>query len=348
MRTFVLGAGSSLHVKYPLTKDLGPRLIEWAEKNPRPQNLYWIDAEQMARLFTSFDDIEGIVTELENPTPGSPVSKLSKGERGSVLAGLRNALCEFFDSIRTNDAPLYRQFANEVVQPGDTIITFNYDVSLERELRRAGKWQIDDGYGFDFGITCLPRSTVKLLKLHGSTNWIDSLFSGIRTGTFVQGFGWEPRGLRPVVPPGEFEFLGYEGVTNPQFNNVGNVGGVDRSGSMILPSRNKRFYVSSSINPRERDEFWSALWGQAADALQNADEIVIIGYSLPPADNDAQRLLLESSNKESLLTICCGQDTDRLKKEFAHTGFSHIRCDSRRFENWPATQCAPHEASLAR
>ena len=140
------------------------------EGNPRPQNRYWLDTEEMARLFTSFDDIEGIVTELENPTPGSPASKLSQGGRGSILAGLRNVLCEFFDSIRTNDAPLYRHFANEVVQPGDIVISLNYDVSLDRELRRAGKWQISDGYGFDFGMTALPRSTVKLLKLHGSTD----------------------------------------------------------------------------------------------------------------------------------------------------------------------------------
>jgi hypothetical protein len=116
---------------------------------------------------------------------------------------------------------------------------------------------------------------------------------------------------------------------------------------MILPSRNKRFYVSSTVNPREREQFWSALWGQAANALQGSDEIVIIGYSLPGADAEARRLLLEKGNKNSLLTICCGQDTDRLKKEFVEAGFLRINSDSRRFEDWLATQSSPHEASVA-
>jgi hypothetical protein len=316
-----------LHVKYPLIKDLGPRLIEWVEKNPCPQNLPWIDSEKMARLFTSFDDIEGIVTDLENPKAASPVSKLTQGERARLLAGLRYALCEFFDSIRTNDALLYRQFANEVVQPGDIVISFNYDVSLDLELRRAGKWQIGKGYGFDLGIDSLPPSPVKMLKLHGSTNWMDPSFLGDR----------------PDILPQEFEFLEYHNIRDPRFNG----GAMIRSnGSMILPGRNKRLYVPTSFNPRERESFWSVLWGQATNALQKADEIVIIGYSLPPADVDARRLLLKTRNKDSLLTICCGRDTDRVGNEFTQGGFSHVRTDSKRFEDWLATQCAPHEASL--
>src|ERR1019366_3856265 len=35
-------------------------------------------------------------------------------------------------------APDYQQFAEAIAQPGDVIITFNYDDSLERELKRVG------------------------------------------------------------------------------------------------------------------------------------------------------------------------------------------------------------------
>jgi hypothetical protein len=39
MRVYILGAGASAHAGYPLTGDLGATLIEWADKNPRPDSL---------------------------------------------------------------------------------------------------------------------------------------------------------------------------------------------------------------------------------------------------------------------------------------------------------------------
>jgi hypothetical protein len=323
MRVFVLGAGASLHVGYPLVKELGRELVRWIANNPPPRNFpYWPDPDELEKC-GPIEDIEEIIARLEQ-TAGS----------GPILAGLREAICSYFDSIRANGASLYRQFASEVVQPGDVLITFNYDVSLERELRRAGKWEINDGYGFDLGIRNVPKSSTTILKLHGSTNWIDSLFGGMRAGTFSQGYGWDSLGFRPVVLPREFAFLGYEGVTDPK-----PVGGVTRSGSMVLMSRNKRFYVSTSINPREREPFWSTLWGHADTALRDAGEVVIIGYSLPEADVEARRLLLETANKHSLLTVCCGRDTNRVGDEFAQNGFPQVRTDTKRFEDWLAVQC---------
>jgi hypothetical protein len=297
--------------------------MKFIADSPGPRNYpYWPVPDKLKK-YGSLDDIEEIVTRLE----------ASEGT-GTLLAGLREAVCALFDSIRTNNASLYQRLASEVIQDGDVVITFNYDVSLDRELRKAGKWEISNGYGFDLGISDMPKSGTKLLKLHGSTNWMDSSFGGIGAGTFSQGFGWNPMCSRPVLLPREFGFLGYEGVTDPE-----PVGGVTRSGSMVLMSRNKRFYVSTSINPREREPFWSTLWGQADTALRNANEVVIIGYSLPDADAEARRLLLGTINRDSSLTICCGQNTDRVGNEFVRGGFSQVCTDSKRFEHWLAAQC---------
>jgi len=35
----------------------------------------------------------------------------------------------------------------ELLKPGDTIITFNWDILHESVLWRAGKWNFADGYG---------------------------------------------------------------------------------------------------------------------------------------------------------------------------------------------------------
>src|ERR1019366_1805028 len=53
----------------------------------------------------------------------------------------------YFNSLRSQPAELYRTFAENVLSPGDAVITFNYDLALDREMRRAGKWDIGKGYG---------------------------------------------------------------------------------------------------------------------------------------------------------------------------------------------------------
>ena len=333
MRAFIFGAGASLHVGYPLAKTLGIRLVDWAAKNPSPPHLYRIEPDELRTIFNeqALDDFEGIITELEDPIIGSSVSALPKWKRGSMLQGFRDTICAFLDSIRANDALLYRQFAKEIIQPSDVVITFNYDVSLERELRRAGKWQISDGYGFDLHIGSLPASAIELLKLHGSTNWIDLLFDGAREGSF--GFSTDSLGQRPVILPQEFEFLEFPGIKDPKFKG----GAVNRS--MILPGRRKKFYTPTSINPRERERFWHGLWQNARGALRKADEIVVVGYSLPVADERARDLVFNEIDHNSLLTLCCGRESNfRLQQEFLGAGFTHVRTDLEYFTDYIAAE----------
>jgi hypothetical protein len=65
---------------------------------------------------------------------------------------------------------------------GDSVITFNYDDALDRELKRAGKWDVlSQGYGFPFG-NGDDKCDVPLLKLHGSINWLWNPFGGARAG----------------------------------------------------------------------------------------------------------------------------------------------------------------------
>jgi hypothetical protein len=325
MRVFVFGAGASLHVGYPLTKALCSKLMEWASKNEPANQLYWPNRDELSR-FGSFDDIEELVSQVE---------KVSKP--GPILEGLRNGLCGYFDSIRANHAALYRQLAQEIVEPGDVVVSFNYDVSLDRELQRAGKWNPNTGYGFSVGMRGLPPSGTTLLKLHGSTNWMDSLFDGLRGGQFSQGS--DSHGPRPVLLPQELEFLGCPPETrDPRFNG----GGMLRNGSMILPSRDKRFYVGTSTNSRERGDFWSSLWHQAAMALREAREISVIGYSFPSADKDARELLLNNSNRRCRLAICSGSDTTHIREQFVSAGFlpERIVDDSRYFEEWIEAECS--------
>src|SRR5262249_30688248 len=126
-------------------------------------------------------------------------------------------------------AELYDRFAAEVLIPGDAVITFNYDVALDRALKRSGKWTIRDGYGFEIERLALEPSTCTLLKLHGSTNWRGELFGG------MEGFGqWNGPSLgeRPVIDPAEFGYLGYDGMSDARCQN-----GRVRIASLIADSK---------------------------------------------------------------------------------------------------------------
>ena len=339
MTTYVFGAGASIHAGYPLAKDLGASLLAYADTYAPGNYIYWLDPAELRRLFPNTDeDFEGLISELEEPSPGSQIAGLPLRKRGAILAGIRNVLCEYFDSVRHRDASEYRRFASERAREQDTIITFNYDVSLERELRSVGRWEISDGYGFDICPDRLPRSPTKVLKLHGSTSWIDLLFNGSKGPGHAS---HEPRGPRPVVIPQEFQFLGYDASVVHDRSFKG--GGTDRRGSMILPGRHKRFFVGSSINAHERRDFWKSLWSQAALALANSDAIVIQGYSFPEADENARRLLFEGSNRRALLTISCGSATSRIRQEFRELGFTGVVEAPERFEDYLARQIRPRD-----
>jgi hypothetical protein len=146
------------------------------------------------------------------------------------------------------------------VRPGDTIITFNYDVSLERQLRLCSKWEVDGGCDLPNFPKLTPASPTIVLKLHGSTNWLDLVFRG------HMGYGKTPPttlGPRPVITPVELGYLGYDDtVRDPEFLG----GGATKAGSMVMPGRNKRFYVEVSEG-REReafcDRFVGTRWSRA-------------------------------------------------------------------------------------
>ena len=76
-----------------------------------------------------------------------------------------------------------------MIQAEDVVVTFNYDDSLERELRRRGLWDVSQGYGFPLGKSGQP-SPVLVLKLHGSINWLALIFGGVMV----------PRALRLLAP----------------------------------------------------------------------------------------------------------------------------------------------------
>lgn len=167
---------------------------------------------------------------------------------------------------------------------GDIVITMNWDTLVERVLLEDGRWLPRDGYGFqvqlkyvdsngeplsftsDVTRTISEISEVQVLKLHGSLGWRENEESKLYL-RFTQYLQYLPIKhskqqifVRDCAEPRYFRE--YEPV-------------------MIYPS-----FLKQLKTPQIQ-----LIWHRAAEELARADEIHIIGYSLPESDTAVRTLL---------------------------------------------------------
>ena len=284
MRTFVFGAGASAHAGYPLASKLWSALEQWGRTVIAPEEYRDGAFGTMNRMFDMSLPFELALTQLDERI-AAPLDLYDKACLPIVRGEIQHRICQYFDSVRAQRADLYDLFAQKVLAPGDVVITFNYDVSLDRELQKSGRWTALDGYGFALDGCSASRSQCTLLKLHGSTNWIAQLFGGLHGTTFAIDLGQPALGYRPVIPAPELKFL-ESGCTDPKF-----VMGTGYVLPLIMPAAKKKFYMETSLNPREWEDFWDYLWSQAEHSIAMSDELHIVGYSLPEYDDRARELL---------------------------------------------------------
>jgi len=330
--TYVFGAGASVHVGYPLASAMGEGLLDFMLAYPMPP--YPRQAQFVIDTFGKAPNIEDVITSFQSRIDSLErmnhvEAKAERMRLGNCLGFLNAALREWFREIHRNPAPAYAEFAAKVVQPGDVIITFNYDDSLERELRLVGKWDVSHGYGFPLGTDDI-HSDVLVLKLHGSMNWLVSLFGGITGGTFISSSS--ALGEQPVIHPADLEYLGYSQFSGRTYQSGG------AFPCLILPGRKKQFFYETS-GGRELANFWELLWSQAAHAVKHSEKVVLCGYSLLPVDQRARELLLKKPRKETHVSVICGGQSDRIASDFREAEFRSVRVfGGGYFEDWVRAQ----------
>jgi len=341
MTTYVLGAGASLNAGYPLAKTMATDLLRWMKRPTHDPDSYAgrypATAHFFEESFAPVENVEDLVTaiykligEYEN---GTREQRARRALIANEYGVLKNAVCAWFAEIRQGEAltsSAYQDFARNIVVPGDCIITFNYDVSLERELRKAGRFEVGDGYGFP--IEGLPgKSDTKVLKLHGSTSWLALLFGGMTSGFFKSQPG-STLSERPVIAKNELSFLGYADAVDRRFGKGGAALPV-----MIFPARSKEFYFATNTGI-EYAEFWDDLWRQAKKALESAARIVICGYSLLSVDERARKHLLNAPKKDAEIVVASGEDTGRIVGDYREAGYARaVAADEVFFQKWVAS-----------
>ncbi len=173
--TFILGAGASFHAGYPLIASMGKELFAWMRQPRTPVSYGFAEyADDLERRFG--DNIEsvlqGIDDEIRRHGPDRPA--FANCHRPAVAEAMRQWFVEIH---RGTHASAYQQFAAEIVQSGDTIITFNYDVGIGGSLRAVGKWHIGDVYGFPAKTTPVRFDRTRA-QIAWDINWFAILFQG--------------------------------------------------------------------------------------------------------------------------------------------------------------------------
>ena len=324
MKVFIIGAGFSKAAGYPLGNEMLAVLGEYVEQHRPAVHLQsfwkefvnWKDTQTDVGLsdLINTGNVELITTQLDlllaadeaNFVKYCLAAKVaSESERHDMISEreieienssnyfsqvkrardrLRRLLVDYFEhqdyeDSREENQEKYRyilELCRAKATGGDVFITFNYDTLLERALYSLGGWSPSDGYGFEVNFkqveqwrghepASLGSSEVSVLKLHGSVGWYlneetNKIF--LNWGNFLQHFIPGVRDSAEPDDPGEQYDIPF--VIDPSF-----------------------------IKPIEQEELLN-IWGKAKNALENANEALIIGYSMPQADASAQNLIVHS------------------------------------------------------
>ncbi|NTW60316.1 MAG: hypothetical protein HGB21_12655 [Nitrospirae bacterium] len=182
-------------------------------------------------------------------------------------------------SLEPKSCDFHKKFVANILRPGDTIITFNYDCVLDYSLQMWGsnKWNAHYGYGFNLGpggkyvaghdfwqpkVPSPKPETVMLYKLHGSLHFVitgddDSPHVKLKQRPYTKQAGG---GLKFTIIP---------------------------------PEWHKEFDKGA----------FSTLWAKASEAINRAEYIVFVGYSLPSTDLHSTDLFRTSVRKTELKSL---------------------------------------------
>lgn len=267
-RVFILGAGFSRAINddMPLLGDLQAGV----ESELRNRNI------EVGDDLVAIDNVERWLTVLADPAPWPSSSQQMRyaalfNDVSQAIHGVVTAM-----QIRTSVLPAPEwllQLVRYWDRTGATVITFNYDGLVELaylDVMEPG------GVYWPWNLYAVPitpawlrvggtgrqrMQTFRLLKLHGSLDW---WYSGpdAEQSDPIYWLGWS----------GHFG----EGTT-PLWGEWGGAQLVEDKLPMLVPP-------AATKTPFYKNRLLAAQWVQAGEALQGADELVLMGYSAPVTD----------------------------------------------------------------
>jgi hypothetical protein len=232
------------------------------------------------------------------------------------------AECAYFlkgKALDTEQFIPYERWITELVDSGDTVITFNYDCLLERLNRHIADTMPGargivflDTRGTADGLWDKRDNSPCVLKLHGSIAW-----------------------RRICKPDGTLEhYKHFPGEDELALQ-------LKAEQLAILTPGPGKLVATKELKP---------LWDKAKGAIKEADAVVFIGYRFPPSDSAARSILLgavsENQRALSLHTVLGPrEDDDTVRLEQLLRYAVH---DPRIVEHDAGTSAVPYELKVHR
>ncbi len=218
----------------------------------------------------------------------SPLIKLSmvKNDLLEYIYESLSLVCYYCFSIYHN------VLASYILNNGGDVISFNWDILLDEAMNDTGKWNYEDGYGIKFKDVIYKykenkdsasqnKSNNLILKAHGSINWYS----------------------RTSGDDGLYLFI-------PLKRNLR--GGALDSLRVYEYDNDRNHYFTSIVPPGSKRKAYLEVWLQIKEVLENADEIIAIGFSFNDNDEHIWKRLQGFNFKNNLKISLVNPDADRI------------------------------------
>lgn len=251
-----------------------------------------------------------------------PLEGVGRDEMAEVRSCLNTYL--YLSLCNLNEQkPILKKFFEEQLRANDHLITFNYDVLIERTLLEEQKWSLGGGYvGVEqlksgYNESALKSATgcsaYKILKLHGSITWVQE----------------GPREIDINNPP---VITLHKWDSSPFFPSLGRI--LNRRPEGARPTWLPPSYVKTFSNA----PFLINIWREAQRILTQARRLVLLGYSFPEVDSQSQLLLASLPDGCSILIVDPDADAIKMRMDKLFQ-FPDISVKNMRFEEWVEQGC---------
>jgi len=197
----------------------------------------------------------------------------------------------------------HKNLSKYIIENGGNIISFNWDILFEEAMINTGKWTPKDGYGISFydiiykneedkaqGILPEVNSNNFVLKPHGSINWYSKDDQTNKQILFIQ--------LKTRL----------------------------RGGNFLLLERQENSYLSSIAHPGIERKSFPEVWNKMKYVLEEADEIVAIGFSFNDNDKYIKEEFNEIKFKKDLKIIIINPSNEKLKNIYEKVFYTDNIC----------------------
>ena len=190
------------------------------------------------------------------------------------------------DQLPLTDSYTLGQLIKNELNPGDIIISFNYDTIVERLAHRLGGHTLLSVYAQEQN----RKKGITLVKPHGSTSWTLDL-NRIINGSH-----------QCVISVGEHGEVLLDSLESTDVDNCREplvLGAVPIKSELIRE-------VQVQLHDGSRPVFDTIIrqWRTVVEAIRDADSVVVVGYSFPQEDRYGRFLLKEGIRlRSSELTV---------------------------------------------